>query len=374
MEKENNITVKRLDISFRDEWDQFISSSRWGDILQYWEWGDTKKIEGWESIRLGVFDDSKMILAAQCLLKDAGILGKYIYIPHGPVFHDVSDLKKGLKPLKKELLEMAKENEGFAIEIEPKIGQLPEELLESPIVSENLQYLIDPSILKLFESFGFKISKRNMQPVYKLYYDLDSKEEELMALMKKNTRYNIRLAEKKGVVINEYSLNDPKIDQKILQFYDLLLITKQRARGYPIRSFEYFKAFIKNFSPLDNISLFEATYLGKTIAMNISQRTKNWSSSFYAASNRLYPEVKAPYLLRWRSIQKAKEYGSKLYDFWGIVPSKEHQGYSDNKLSFGGVRIDTYGILTLPLSFSRYLIWDKVLPLRSKLGKLIPYR
>jgi lipid II:glycine glycyltransferase (peptidoglycan interpeptide bridge formation enzyme) len=183
------------------------------------------------------------------------------------------------------------------------------------------------------------------------------------------------LAQKKGVKIREYDLSDPKIDRKLLQFYDLLLMTQDRAKGYPIRSFDYFKKFFKNFAGTNSVFLLEATYEDKTIAMNISQRTKYWSSSFYAASNRLFPEVKAPYLLRWESIMKARAMGAKLYDFWGIIPnSSQHQGYSDNKLSFGGVRMDTYGILTLPLSFSRYFIWDKLLPLRSKLGKLIPHR
>lgn len=372
---ETNITVKRMEAESLELWNDFVNNSRWGDVLQFWQWGDTKKVEGWKPIRIGVFEGADLILAAQCLVKNAGVLGKYIYVPHGPVFHSVAGLKKSIKLFKNELLKIASEEEGFAIEIEPKIGQLPEELLESPIVSENLQYLIDPAILKLFESNGFKISGRNMQPKYKLFYDLDRSDEDLLSLMKKNTRYNVKLAQKKGVKIREYDLNDPKIDRKLLQFYDLLLMTQDRAKGYPIRSFDYFKKFFKNFSGTNSVFLLEATYEDKTIAMNISQRTKYWSSSFYAASNRLFPEVKAPYLLRWESILRAKAMGAKLYDFWGIIPnSSQHQGYSDNKLSFGGVRMDTYGILTLPLSFSRYFIWDKLLPLRSKLGKLIPHR
>ncbi len=367
----NNIEVKYVNKENKDEWDSFIENSRWGDILQFWEWGETKASEKWTPKRLGVYKDGELILAAQCLLKEAGVLGKYIYIPHGPVFQTINGLKEGIKPLKEALIQLAEQEEGFAIEIEPKIGELPDELLESPIVSENLQYLIDPAVLKLFESQGFRKSKRNMQPKYKLYYDLDKSEEELLQTMKKNTRYNIKLAAKKGVVINEYSLDDKKIDQKLVQFYDLLLITQDRAKGYPIRSFEYFKTFINSFKNLNNVSLFEASYEGKTIAINISQRTKYWSSSFYAASNRLFPEVKATYLLRWKSILKAKEMGSKLYDFWGIVPgSDQHKGYSDNKMSFNGVRIDTFGLLSLPLSPSRYFIWDKLLPLRSKFGRL----
>lgn len=368
---ENLIEVKEIFENNKKEWNDFVNNSRWGDILQFWEWGDTKRIENWKAVRLAVFKNNKVILQAQCLIKEAGVLGKYIYIPHGPVFHTIEDLKIGIKHLKKALIELARKEEGFVIEIEPKTGKLPDNLLESPICSENIQYLINPAIINLFLNSGFKKTKRNMQPKYKLYYDLDNTEEELLSLMKKNTRYNIKLAKKKGVVINEYKLDDEKTDQKLIQFYDLLLQTQERAKGYPIRSFEYFKTFIKQFKELDNISIFEAQYDNQVICMNISQRTKYWSSSFYASSNRLFTDVKAPYLLRWESIKKAKEYGSKLYDFWGIIPnSNQHKGYSDNKMSFQGVRVDTYGLLSLIISPSRYFIWDKLLPLKSKFAKV----
>ena len=102
--------------------------------------------------------------------------------------------------------------------------------------------------------------------------------------------------------------------------------------------------------------------------MNISQRTTSWASSFYASSNRKFTEVKAPYLMRWQSIIAAQNFGSKVYDFWGIIPnSQQHQGYSENKLSFGGARINTYGLLALPINRIKYLIWDGAIKLRAKL-------
>jgi peptidoglycan pentaglycine glycine transferase (the first glycine) len=355
----------------KDLWNDFVDNSRWGDLLQMWEWGDTKKIEGWDPVRIGVLKEGKLILAAQCLIKPANVLGNYIYVPHGPVFQEIAGLKAGIKDLKKAFLDLAKEREGFVIEIEPKIGSLPEELLATPIVSKNLQYLIDPSILNILEAAGFAVTGRNMQPKYKLFYDLDESEEELLALMKKNTRYNIKLAAKKGVQIKEYSLQDPQAGKVLDKFYEMLLETQERAKGYPIRSLDYFRKFAEIFKNSAGVSFFEASFQGETLAINISQRTKFWSSSFYASSNRLYPEVKAPYLMRWESILKAKQTGSKLYDFWGIIPnSSQHKGYSDNKISFGGVRMDTYGILALPLSFSRFFIWDRLVPVRSKITGL----
>ena len=363
-----NLEIKIFSQEEKEIWNDFVDNSRWGDVLQFWQWGETKKSEGWDAVRLGVMQEGSLILAAQVLIKPANVLGNYLYLPHGPVFQTIGGLKTGIKLLKKALTDLAKTREGFVIEIEPKIGYIPDELLASPIISKNLQFLIDPAILKIFESVGWQVTGRNMQPVYKLFYDLEDSPEQLLALMKKNTRYNVKLAAKKEVVIKEYSFIDSGIISRIDKFYEMLLEMQDRAKGYPIRSKDYFLKLVKDFAETGRMSLFEASLNGEIISMNISQRTRFWSSSFYASSNRLYPDVKAPYLMRWESILKAKEFGSKLYDFWGIVPgASQHKGYSDNKLSFGGIRINTHGILALPLSPSRYFIWNSVLPIRSKI-------
>lgn len=356
----------------KDIWNEFVSESRWGDLLQYWQWGEAKKSEGWEPLRVAVYDEEKMLLAAQILIKKASYLGNYFYVPHGPVFQSVADLKRSIKFFKKELIKLAKERDGFLIEIEPKIGYIPDDSLSDPIIPKNLQYLTNPAVYNLFERNGFIRTGRNMQPIYKLFYDLDFDTEELLGLMKKNTRYNVKFASKKGVVVKEYLFNDEQIHKKIDEFYEMLLMMQERAKGYPIRSREYFHKLVTDFADTGCMSLFEASYEGQVISMNISERTKNWSSSFYASSNRLFPEVKATYLMRWESILKAKEAGCKIYDFWGIVPdSKQHKGYSDNKLSFGGVRINNYGLLAIPLSPSRYFVWNKLLPLRTKIKGLL---
>ncbi len=369
---EANTTLKIFEESEKEIWNDFIDNARWGDVLQFWQWGEAKRSEGWEPIRMGVMQDGVLILAAQILIKPAKVLGNYLYIPHGPVFQAITGLKSGIKTLKQGMLQLAKEKEGFVIEIEPKTGFIPDELFSTPIISKNLQFLIDPAVLKIFESNGWFETGRNMQPVYKLFYDLDDSPEQLLALMKKNTRYNVKLADKKGVLITEYSFSNPEIHSKIDTYYEMLLEMQERAKGYPIRAREYFHKLVNDFAETGRMSLFESSLNGEVISMNISQRTKFWSSSFYASSNRLFPEVKAPYLMRWESILKAREFGSKLYDFWGIVPnSDQHKGYSDNKMSFGGIRINTHGILALPLSPSRYFIWDKMLPLRSKILGLI---
>jgi len=360
--------IKYFRAEEKDIWNNFIGNSIYGDILHYWQWGETKKIEGWAPQRIAVMSEGKIVLAAQILSKKASFLGNYIYIAHGPVFNDKNLLKNALPLLKNELIAYAKLNDAFVIEIEPKVCYVSEEDLTTPIISKNLQPFVDPAIIKIFESKGFIQTNRNTQPKFKLFYDLEKSKEDLLGLMKKNTRYNVRLAERKSVQITEYKLTDPRIDGIIDQFYSMLLETQERAKGYPIRPQAFFKELVKQFIDTDAISFFEAKYQDQVVSMNISQRTKSWASSFYASSNRKFTEVKAPYLMRWKAVLAAKLFGSKVYDFWGIIPnSQQHQGYSENKLSFGGVRLNTYGLLALPINVTKYLIWDKTLKYRSKL-------
>ncbi|KXK26981.1 MAG: Lipid II:glycine glycyltransferase [candidate division WS6 bacterium OLB20] len=349
------------------EWNRFIDSSPWGDILNYWQWGEVKRTEGWTPHRLALVEDGRTLLTAQMLIKPAGPLGNLAYVPHGPVFASTENLFAHLKEFTAHLRSVASDLGCFAIEIEPKLGSYVEGDL-----SENLKPFTDKDALNAFLQNGYKKTGRNMQPRYKLLYDLALSEEQLLGMMKKNTRYNVGYAERKGVSVTEYLPDDPQISGKLQLFYSLLEDMQERAGGYPIRPFSSFEKLLQEFKGTAAVSLFETAFEGDTIAINISERTGYWSSSFYAGSNRLHPNVKAMYLLRWKSVLAAKAAGCKVYDFWGIIPgSDQHKGYSDTKLSFGGVRIDHAGILALPLKPVQYMVWDKVLPLRSRLFSLL---
>lgn len=348
-------------------WNDFVDSTPYSTILQFWQWGELKKSEGWAPYRFALVEGQELKIAAQALLKPAPVLGNYLYVPYGPVFQTASDLEKYLPEFLEGLELLARDNNCFVIEFDPLLGKLMEEA-DKP-VPEVLSPYLDNTVKETLLKNGFVISRRNMQPRHKLFYDLTKSEDELLMLMKKNTRYNVRLAGKKGVAVNGFSFSEPQMPEKIDQYYELLLETQERAKGYPIRPKSTFTTLLSVFKNTDNLKYFEAKFNEDLIAANISQFTAYWSSSFYGASNRLHPDVKAPYLLRWESVLEAKKRGCKVYDFWGIIlDSKQHQGYSETKLSFGGTRMDTYGIFALPVSGWKYNVWDKLLPLRSRFG------
>ncbi len=354
----------------KQEWDDFVDQCELGDILQYWEWGEVKREEGWDPLRVQVLEEGQVLLQAQILVKQAGFLGTYAYIPHGPLAKSNEILKAILPFFTKKIKDLAVQEGWFVIEVEPKIGI--EKLEAGEKLWPNLEVFTNKELFKSFRENGFVATGRNMQPKYKLFYDLSLGEDELLQSMKKNTRYNVRLAERKGVKVHTYLPDHPQLAEKLEDFYKALEAVQDRAQGYPIRPFSSFKRLFEEFNGKNNLVLFEVTYKEDTVAYNISEFTGKWSSSFYAGSYRIHNKVKAPYLLRWSAVMEAKSRGIPIYDFWGIIPDSDlHKGYSDNKLSFGGQRIDYYGLLAYPINLPKYWIWHFVLPLRQRMYALM---
>ncbi|HRO65551.1 MAG TPA: peptidoglycan bridge formation glycyltransferase FemA/FemB family protein, partial [Candidatus Dojkabacteria bacterium] len=178
-------SFKEFNESEKSEWNSFVDSTPYATILQFWEWGELKRSEGWQPYRMALVDSGEILISAQCLLKKAPVLGNYLYVPYGPVFRDISVFKQNLPDFLSELKNFADSKGCFVIEFDPLIGKLVDEIEPS----ENLLPYLNTEIKEILEVNGFSISKRNMQPRHKLFYDLSKTEEELLMLMKKNTRY-----------------------------------------------------------------------------------------------------------------------------------------------------------------------------------------
>jgi len=359
-------------------WNEFSSNCLWGDILQFWQWGELKKTEGWKPLRLQVKKENQVVLQVQFLLKKVKFLGVLAYAPHGPVADSFENLQIGLEFLYKELKtnSIFKREDIFALEIEPRLGLLVSDFDQN---KNNPKYKNPNSVLakitdsknqELITASGFQKTQRNMQPKYKLYYDLEKSPEELLAQAKKSTRYNVKYATKKGVTASKIDLENEQINTTLENFYNLLLETQKRAKGYPIRSKKYFENLIKEFKNTQAVSFFEVKHENEVLGVNISEFSQNWSSSFYAGTSRNKSKLKAVYLLRFKSLMDAKERGCKIYDFWGIVPkSKAHSGYSDHKLSFGGEKVVNYGIFAASKNLVKFWIWNQGIKLYNDFAK-----
>lgn len=193
------------------------------------------------------------------------------------------------------------------------------------------------------------IKADSFQPQKTAIVDLRKSEEELLGRMHEKTRYNIKLAERRGVRTG--------ITDNFATFWSLLEETARRDGFYTQERGYYKNLFIaasKNFSD----KLFFAEYQGKILAAAMVNFYKPSATATYlhGASTRECKEVMAPHLLHWHIIKEAKKRGFDYYDFWGI-DEKKWPGLTRFKFGFGGEAIaypPTIDIIYRPVWYKIY--------------------
>lgn len=191
--------------------------------------------------------------------------------------------------------------------------------------------LTDDWQLIIHSSFKLWYYKKFITP-YTAIIDLSKSEDEILAEMKPKWRYNIRLAEKKEIIVKEVE----KTDENIKMFYDLMLETTSRDR-FSGNTLDYYKIFLET---IENSSLLIAYNDNFPIAAWIFVFEWKVSIYYYWASTNddRYRNLMAPYLLQWTAIKKAKKIWSDYYDFlWITTPWDEKSSLSwvtDFKMKF----------------------------------------
>lgn len=204
---------------------------------------------------------------------------------------------------------------------------------------------IEDIYLKNFEK------STNLQPQRTLILDLKKSEKEILNQMHQKTRYNIRLAEKKGVVIKKGDKKD------IEKFLPLLEDTAKRG-GFHSHIKEYYKKMLE----IPGIEIFLAEFKDKIIAANIVIFFDKITTYLHGASDYNYRNLMAPHLLQWEQIKEAKKRGCVEYDFWGIDEEK-WPGVTRFKKGFGGKEISYLGAFDLVFNS----LWYKIYKIARKI-------
>ncbi|MFA6992721.1 MAG: peptidoglycan bridge formation glycyltransferase FemA/FemB family protein [Candidatus Gracilibacteria bacterium] len=201
-------------------------------------------------------------------------------------------------------------------------------------------FRIDPPIKKIPDLKGFKETKYGFQPTHTLILDLTKPLEVLLKEMKPKGRYNIHIAEKKGVKIIKADIKDKTtFEKQLTAFHEILLQTTNRD-GFSAHGKAFYKDMLTTLSDEEKACLYLAKYENKIIAGILVTFFKCTAIYYYGASGNEHRNLMAPYLLQWAAIKEAKERGLKFYDFLGIAPqdAKNHpwKGVTEYKLKFGG--------------------------------------
>jgi lipid II:glycine glycyltransferase (peptidoglycan interpeptide bridge formation enzyme) len=223
---------------------------------------------------------------------------------------------------------------------------------------------IDPEIVASNQSAIDKIKavglikkKKQVQPRVTYFLDLNKDLDELMKGFEEKTRYNIRLAERKGVKVIEDS-SEKGIDI----FYKLYEETCKRD-SFLIHPRSYYIKLKETLIDRGMANVFIATFNGIPIASVFIFKMGSRVWYMYGASNNEYRNVMPNHALHWHVIKWAKENGYKLYDLWGIPskPNEKHPlfGVYRFKKGFNGELKEWIGVYDLPFDRLMYNIFDK---------------
>ena len=207
-----------------------------------------------------------------------------------------------------------------------------------------------------------KIRKNSVdiQPPDSTLVDLTGTEKEILEKMHSKWRYNIRLSERKGVVIHRYLGNDINLSEKIDKFYELTKITNARD-GNASHSKAYYADLIKSSAEevaagkdVPVISLYIAEHEGEEIASIMTLFSHDEAIYLYGASSNNKRNLMPNHLLQWTAMKDAQAYGSKYYDMYGMPPEGKDENHPMHglymfKANFGGKNIHRTGSWDIPL-------------------------
>jgi peptidoglycan pentaglycine glycine transferase (the first glycine) len=203
------------------------------------------------------------------------------------------------------------------------------------------------------QKYGF-IKSHNIQPQKTLILDITKSEQELLEKMHPKTRYNIQLAQRKGV---KFQTSIPRI-QNFKDFWRLMEETTKRG-GFRSHPKEYYRKLLE----APGVELFVAEFENKIIAANIVVFYNKQAIYLHGASDYEQRNLMAAPLLQWEQIKEAKKRGCIEYDFWGIDETK-WPGVTRFKKSFHGKEIVYPGAFDLvfqPFWYKIYKIARKIL-------------
>ena len=337
----------------RDEWNDFAAFVPGGDVLQSYEWGELKGRGEWTPIRLAMKEGGRIVSGMSLLKRPLPLPGKSIlYASRGPLLRDWTAPRLG------ELIgaarKTAREHGAILIKVDPALS--------------------DESTAGLLREEGFvpvggKDGFGGTQPRCVMVLDLHPTEEELLAGFKPKWRYNIRLAERKGIVVESHCDKD-----RLPEFYDLLTVTAQRD-GFLVRSFDYFSAMWDLLVPNGMGKLFLARYEDEPVAGAFCTLFGPVCCYTYGASANRHREKMPNHLVQWTMIRWARDHGYTVYDFRGVSPRRADP--SDDKLAglnrfkegFGAEFVEYIGEYDLPLSPLWYPLWTRAMPMARNLFK-----
>ncbi|PIP86226.1 peptidoglycan bridge formation protein FemAB [Candidatus Collierbacteria bacterium CG10_big_fil_rev_8_21_14_0_10_43_36] len=319
--------------------------------LQSWAWGEFRKQAGVEVLRLVQADEKKIREVYQITWHKIPKIKRYIgYCPKSAIPD-----AEAMKGINKE----AGKKGAIMVKFEPN---------EKDIEASQKQ------VRELAGIFDFRAGKP-LFTKYTFQLDISKSEEEILKNMNQKTRYNVRLAEKKGVKIVE-----DNSEEAFEEYWKLTEETTKRQKFFA-HGKSYHRKMWQTMIVNGGGHLLKAIYEGKTLTTWVLFELNDVLYYPYGASSNQNKEVMASNLMMWETIKLGKKHGCKMFDMWGSMgPEPDRSdpwyGFHRFKQGYGGELtefVGTYDLVVNRTLYKIYILVDKlrwiVLKLLAKLRK-----
>jgi peptidoglycan pentaglycine glycine transferase (the first glycine) len=358
-----------IDTMDANGWNKIVASFPDPHILQTWHWGQVKSRFGW-SPSYKIWGNVHSPDAAALILERSLSLGSFaaclrvLYVPKGPLVRDWENLHLVERVLK-DLREYAHQRGAIFIKIDPDVPI-------SKGIPGNEDEDLDPlgqNVIQRLSAMGWYFSEDQIQFRNTVLIDLIPSEDELLAAMKQKTRYNIRLAERKGVTVRPAKVTE------LDDLYRMYVETSLRD-GFAIRQVEYYHYLWSTFMNPASVGLESPSLpdcepliaeLGpEMLAAVVIFRFAGKAYYMQGMSRPFQRNTMPNYLLQWEAIRRAKATGCRVYDLWGapniFQESDPLWGVFRFKLGLGGWVSRSLGAYDFAIKPFYYRMYTQVLP------------
>ena len=325
------------EITDRQTWERFWESHTSSALFQSWLWGDVMLKRGVPIERFGLWDKAKLVAIFQVMTVSAR-RGRYLHVRHGPVL--ITQLAAYWRQILEFLREKAREEHAWFIRLSPQMDDTPDhrDLLKT---------------IGLLPSFTHEVDAERC-----VVLPLGGEEEQILAGMRKTTRYEIRRAPALGVRV------DASVDPVRLEsFFSLYAQTSRRHHFVVHKGIrEEFEVFVREGKAVLLLGYVHEALMSAAIILF------SGSEAIYHHGASIPTKIPVNYALQWEAIRLAKEHRATTYNFWGVSPLGDDahpwSGHSLFKRGFGGkeiVRIHAHDAPVSPLYWATRTVewWEE---------------
>ncbi len=373
-------------------WDEIISELPHPHFLQTYEWAQVKAKYGWKPFYAVWTEDQFVVISDQspvtdhwslitdhciatCLILKRTVLSRgfaarlcILYAPKGPLLDWTNEALRNR--VLDDLQSFAKKQGAIFLKLDPDVA-LGTGVPESEDSREDNG---GQAVMSELKRRGWRFSSDQIQFKNTVLIDLSSSEDEMLARMKQKTRYNVRLAEKKGVTVRIGTKDD------LPMLYQMYAETSVRD-GFVIRNEDYYQTVWNQF--MDNRPLtgdrqsstvhrppfaepLIAQVDGEPVAAIFLFYFAGRAYYVYGMSREAHREKMPNYLLQWEAMKRAKAHGCSVYDLWGAPDefneSDSMWGVFRFKEGLGGQVVRTLGAWDYAPNPFWYKMYSEIIP------------